>query len=138
MKEAVKFNLIYSIVSIILLVFFQMLFRVMTIEIFSFAIWLFVFYLIIGLVVFSIFGLLVNKHTLPFNIRISSYAVLCLLVLNIIPFIEDRRILTLEAINGLWTKNYEFINVGVHGLAIISFAITTSFFYFKKLKARGQ
>jgi hypothetical protein len=133
MGEAVKFSLIYSVLSIIALILFQILFKILSVEIFSYAIWLYIFYLVIGIALFFIFGLLTYRYKLSFNIRIVSYVLLCLLLLNSIPFFDERKILTVETIKRLFTNNYEFSNLGVHVIAIISFVITY-LIYLKKHK----
>jgi hypothetical protein len=134
MKEAAKFSFIYSAVSILVLILWQQLFKVMTIEILAYSVWFYIFNLFIGLLVFLLFGFLTNNYKPSLNIRIVAYAVLCLLVLNSMLFFDERRILTIEAINSLWTKKYDIVIIGVHGIAIVSFFLTASYFYFKKRK----
>lgn len=79
--------------------------------------------MVIGIVIFLLFGLLTKRYTFSFNVRLIAYGILCLLVLNSIPFFAEGKFLTLEAINNLAAKKYEFSNAGVHVVVAISFVL---------------
>ena len=124
MKEAIRFTLTYSVVSIVMVVLLQIVFHPLSAEIFSYAIWLYIFYAIVSAVVFLLFGLLLSKYRLSFKVRIICYAILCLFVLNSIPLIGEKKLLTFDAIKGLLSQKTEIVDMGVHVIAIASFVIS--------------
>lgn len=134
MKESVRFGFIYYIVSILVLMLSQYLFRLLTAEIFSYAIWLYIIYMLIGMLMFLVFGLLVDEFKLAPLGRLASYVLLCLFVLNSVPFFEDRRILTAEAIESVLNGRFEFGSVGLHVIALISLVVAF-FIAFRKRRA---
>jgi hypothetical protein len=135
MKEAIKFILIYHGVSIALLILSQTVLGLLSTEIFSYAIWLYVFYLIIGVMVFFLFGLLADRYKLSSNVRLIWYIILSLFILNSIPFFEENRILTLEVLKGLLGRGkLEFSNIGLHVVAVISFIVSYLIYFFYKNK----
>lgn len=135
MKQAIKFIFIYYSVSIAILILSQTVLGLLTMEIFAYAIWLYVFYLIIGIIVFLLFGLLADKYKLSFNNRLIWYVILSLFILNSIPFFEENRILTLEVFKGLFGRSeFEFSNIGLHVIAVISFIISYLICFFHKNK----
>ncbi len=125
MKEAIRFTLSYSGVSFLILILMQLFFRLLTTEIFSYAIWLYLFYSIIGFVFFILFGLLAKKYLFSRVGRLVLYAVLCLVVLNSIPFVEEDRILTFDLLKNSWNKPVDSINLGIHCIAIASFIVAS-------------
>lgn len=125
MKEAIRFILIYSVVCILILVLSQIAFHLLSAEIFSYAIWLYIFYTVVGVAVFLLFGFLSTKYKLSLNTRVICYAILCLFVLNSIPLFGEKKFLTFDAIKGLLAQKTEFIDVGVHVIAIASFVISS-------------
>ncbi|OQP63576.1 hypothetical protein A4R26_16490 [Niastella populi] len=125
MKDATKFILVYSVVSILILVLSQIAFHPLSAEIFSYAIWLNVFYAAIGSVTFLLFGLLSRKYTLSLKVRIICYAILCLFVLNSIPLLSEKKFLTFDAVKGLLYQKTEFIDIGIHIIAITSFVVSS-------------
>lgn len=129
MKVAIKFILVYSLVSILILVLSQVAFHPFSVEIFSYAIWLYIFYTVTGVIVFLLFGFLSSKYILSISTRVIYYAILCLFVLNSIPLIGENKFLTFDAIKGLLAQKAEFIEVGVHIIAIASFVISYLFVF---------
>lgn len=123
MKESVRFSLIYSGFSFLLLLLMRMFFKSLSPEIFSYTIWLFIFYSILNLIAFVVLGFFIDKYKLTLTIRIFLYALLCLLVLNSIPFFEERRILTLEAFRSLSQDRDDSVGMVIHIIAVLSFAI---------------
>lgn len=123
MKEAIRFFMIYSVVSILMLVLLQIVFHALSTEIFSYSIWLYIFYTGIGAVIFLLFGLLSSRYKLSFKANVICYAILCLLVLNSIPLVGEKKLLTFDTIKGLITQKIEFIDIWVHVIAILSFLI---------------
>lgn len=137
MKKAIRFILIYHGVSIALLILSQTLLELLTMEIFAYAIWLYVFYLIIGVVVFFLFGSLADRFKLSSNVRLIWYIILSLFILNSIPFFEENRILTLEVLKSLsGSGKLEFGNMGLHVIAAISFIVSYLICFFHKNKFR--
>jgi hypothetical protein len=125
MKAALKFNLIYSGISILLLILMQIILGILTMETFSFAIWLYIFYLIIGIGVFPLWGLLTDRFQLSSGAKLVWYAILILFILNSIPFFDEGKIITLEAIKGLLGYGQlEVVDIGVHLISIIGFVIS--------------
>lgn len=112
----------------------QIILGLLTMEIFSFVLWLHIFYLVIGIVVFVLFGLLADKFKLPSKTRFILYALFILLTINGIPFFEEGQILTLELIKGL-VEHSEQRDVGIiiHSTALLSFTITY-LIHFRKSK----
>jgi len=125
MKEPIRFSLIYSIVSIVILVLLQMIFHVLSTEIFSNTIWLYIIYSIAGVIVFLLFGLFSRRYKISLYIRVICYGVLCLFVLNSVPLLGERKFLTLDMIQGLLTHKAEFIDVGIHVIGLVSFVIAS-------------
>lgn len=124
MKKAVNFILIYSIVSALMLILWQIVLHPLGAEIFSYAIWLYVFYAVVGIVVFLLFGLFSDRYRLSFRVRLICYAILCLFVLNSIPLLGEKKFLTFDVIKSLFSQNYEPIDIGIHIIAIVSFCIS--------------
>lgn len=125
MKEAIRFSLIYSVVSILILVLSQIAFQPLSAEIFSYAIWLYIFYTVVAVVMFLLFGFLSTIYKLSLSTRVICYAILCLFVLNSIPLFGEKKFLTFDAIKGLFVQKIEFIDVGIHAIAIASFIISS-------------
>lgn len=126
MKEAIRFIFIYSIVSVLILMLWQIVLHPLSAEIFSYAIWLYIFYAVVGAVVFLLFGLLSNRYRLSFKVRVICYAILCLFVLNSIPLFGEKKFLTFDVIKGLLVQKTEPIDIGVHIIAIVSFIISSA------------
>lgn len=126
MKEAIRFIFIYSIVSVLILMLWQIVLHPLSAEIFSYAIWLYIFYAVVGAVVFLLFGLLSNRYRLSFKVRVICYAILCLFVLNSIPLFGEKKFLTFDVIKGLLVQKTEPIDIGVHIIAIASFIISSA------------
>lgn len=131
MKESIRFILIYSIVSLIILVLTQIIFRTLSVEVFSFTIWVYIFYAIIGFFVFLLFGIFSRSFNPPLYVRLIFYAILCLIVLNSIPFFEENKILTYDLIKGMVVQKSDFISVGLHVNAFASFSITSMYLLYK-------
>lgn len=131
MKEPIRFTLIYSVASIVMLVLLQTVFHSLSAEIFSYAIWLYIFYTVVGVVVFLLSGLLLNKYRLSFKIRVICYAILCLFVLNSIPLLGEKKLLTFDVIMDLLAQKAEPIDIGVHVIAIVSFIISSAIIFRK-------
>jgi len=127
MKESIRFGFFYSVVSILVLIFWQVFFKVLTVEIFSYALWLYFFYAVIAVVVFFLFGLVVRKRNMPLRIRVAFYAILCILIVNIIPFFDSGRVLTIDVMKDVAAMKFQFDTIGTHIIAAISFLITLSF-----------
>jgi hypothetical protein len=124
MKEPIRFTLIYSVVSIVVVVLLQIFFHPLSAEIFAYAIWLYIFYAVVSAVVFLLFGLLLRKYRLTFKVRVICYAILCLFVLNSVPLFGEKKFLTFDTIKGLLSEKIEIVDVGVHVIAIASFVIS--------------
>lgn len=132
MKEAVKFSVIYSAISILVLVLCQIFFTPVSVEIFSYSLGLYLLNSVIGIIIFLVFGYFITKYYLSIKVRIIFYAILCLLILNSIPLFGEQKILTFDVIKGLFSKKIELIGIGVHIIAIISFAITATLITLRK------
>ena len=135
MKESVRFSLIYSGFSFLLLLLMRLFFKSLSPEIFSYAIWLFIFYSILNLIAFVVLGFFIDKYKLSFAIRIFWYALLCILVLNSIPFFEERKILTLEVFRSLSQDKGDSIGIVIHVIAALSFSITY-WLFLRKYKSK--
>ena len=129
MKESIRFILIYSIVSIVLLVLLETIFHPLSGEIFSYTIWLYIFYTVIGVVVFLLFGFLLTWYKLSLYVRVLCYAVLCLFILNSVPLFGEKRFLTLDTIHGILVQKYEVLEIGIHVIALTSFVIAALFIF---------
>lgn len=132
MKEPIKFSLIYFLVSILILMLWQTIFHSFSVEIFSYTVWLYIFYTGIGIVVFLLFGFATSKYNLSLKVRILCYAIICLFILNSIPLFNDNKFLTYTMIKGLLSQKIEYINVGIHTIAIISFVISYAIIFRKR------
>lgn len=122
MKRAVRFSLIQSgiALALVLLIFFL---KLLDNERFAASLWLFITNGIIGLVLFAFFGMVTKEIYLSWNATKICYAVLSLVVINVIPFYEERNILTFVLFKGIANRNLDPIVLGIHVLAILSFAI---------------
>lgn len=124
MREAIRFIFIYSIVSVLILMLWQVIFHPLSAEIFSYTIWLYIFYAIVGVAVFSLFGLLSKSYRLSFKVKVICYAILCLFVLNSIPLFGEKKFMTGDLIRGVLVQRAEPIDIGIHLVAVASFIIS--------------
>lgn len=63
MKEPIRFTLIYSVVSIVMVMLLQIVSHPLSAEIFAYAIWLYIFYAVVCAVVFLLFGFFFNRYS---------------------------------------------------------------------------
>lgn len=132
MKSALKFSLTYSVISILLLILMQLFLGVLTMEVFSFVIWLYIFYLIAITVILTLFGFLADKLKLTTATRVICYAIFILLLINSIPFFDEGQVLSFELLKGLFAHSeQQVIAIIIHSIALLSFIITY-LIYFRK------
>lgn len=124
MREAIRFIFTYSIVSVLILMLWQVIFHPLSAEIFSYTIWLYIFYAIVGVAVFSLFGLLSKSYRLSFKVKVICYAILCLFVLNSIPLFGEKKFITVDLIRGVLVQRAAPIDIGIHLVAVASFIIS--------------
>lgn len=130
MKIGIKFIIVYHSISILLLILVNAIFKLLTKEIFAYTLWFYIFNFILGLIVFPLFSLFANKLKFKLTGFVIGSIIICLCLLNSIPFFEERRILTVEVIRGVYQHQLlEFANIGIHIIAAISFVISYIFLF---------
>ena len=132
MKAGFKFIATYSILSIALFGISKLIFKELTIEIFSYLLFYYIITLSIGVVSYPILNWVLEKYGATARWKLILSLLLCLTVINCVPFFYDNgRVLTLDVIKGVFTDHslLGFNNLGIHIIAIISFA--TSFFLYR-------
>ena len=134
MKKGVRFIICYSVLSVCLFAISKLLFKELTAELFSYLLFYYLVTMALGIVLFSMISQLLQKLTISIWLKVFISFIFCLLMLNILPFIFNNRILSLDVLNGIFYNRSKlaFNTLGVHIIAIISFTIC--FLLFRKDK----
>ena len=127
MISGIKFIFLYSFISIVFFILSKFPFNLITMEIFSYLLWYYLYTLIIGILIFPILSWLILKNNFSLKWRIILSICACLIFINCVPFFNDNgRILTFDIAKGIFTNNHScfgFNTVGVHLIASVSFLL---------------
>lgn len=131
MKEANRFNLIYSVIAMFLpgmMMGFLKLDGVGMNRLFEKSP-VFVWSLLLGLIVLGFSGKIM-KHKATFNTRLTVYVILCVLLFNVITFLQDGAFHTITTLKGLLTGKPDAVDISVQVASLLSCLLTV--FIFKK------
>jgi hypothetical protein len=125
MRHAIRFVLYYFGLAFLLIVGLKMFFNVWSLEVSANLFWLYVIYLVVSVVMFLLFGLLEDHGRKISRTRIIWYILLCLFVLNVIPYFEEGKFITLEVVKSFFGYvQYDSINLWIHAISTVSFTVS--------------
>ena len=124
MKEGIKFIVSYSILTICLFAVSKLFFTTLTAELFSYLLFYYIVSLSISVLLFPIFCTVIMVRVHNRFAKFILSLILCLIILNVLPFIYDNRIILFDALIGVFEPSkIAFNTLGVHVIAITSFII---------------
>jgi hypothetical protein len=126
MKEGIKFIATYSILSLALFGVSKLIFKELTVEIFSYLLFYYIITLSIGIILYPILSWLLDKYGISAGWKFLFSLLMVIIIINFIPFFYDNcRILTFDVMKGIFTNQSSlgFNNIGVHIISIISFIV---------------
>lgn len=124
MKSGFKFIASYSILSLALFGVSKLFFKQLTMEIFSYLLYYYILVLSITIILYPICSWILEKNHFSLKSKMFCSFLLCLIIINSIPFFYDnQRILLVDIVKGIFIDKsiLGFNNVGIHLIAIISF-----------------
>ncbi|MDF2192809.1 hypothetical protein [Paraflavitalea sp. CAU 1676] len=125
MKSPAIFSLLLSGISIPLAVFTYFLFKTNDVEILAYTIGLYSINAIIGLAAFAFFGTLTREINIPVKVRLLCYFILCVMVMNCLPYYETKKIFTIELFKDIASPKADPFAISLHIIYIISFILAS-------------
>ena len=132
MKSGIKFIITYSILSLAFFGISKLIFRELSMEIFSYLLFYYFITLSLAVLLYPLLSWILEKYKVTITFKIILSSLLILAIINFVPFFYDNgRFLTLDIINGI-LKDHSllgFNNLGIHIIAIISFILSYSLYH---------
>lgn len=124
MKAGIKFIATYSMLSMGLFGISKLIFKELTIEIFSYLLYYYVITLGIGVILYPVLSWALEKYNTAPKLKLVLSLLILFFILNCVPFFYDNgRVLTFDVVKGIFADHslLGHNNLGVHIIAIISF-----------------
>jgi hypothetical protein len=126
MKDGIKFIVSYSVLTLSLFAISKLLFKELSMEIFSYLLFYYIVMLAIGILLYPLVSWVLTRYQISTGLKLFISALFCLILINIIPFFYgEGKILLVEMFKGIFgSKNkLGFNNLGIHVIGIISFVV---------------
>lgn len=140
MKASLKFISIYYACCLLVVILAKYPFNFFSTEIFSYLLWFNIEGLIFGLILlFPLIRLFVERLSIRYTLKIVIDGLICIILINLVSLISDRRILTIDLIRDI-KKGVDFQdnNLLIHLISLFSFVLTFGLINGNKPRLKAQ
>jgi len=101
MKASAKFISIYYACCLLVVIGIKYFFNFFSTEIFSYLLWFYIEGLLLGLILYPLISILVERLSIGHAAKIVIDGLICMILLNLVSLISDHRILTIDLIRNI-------------------------------------
>ena len=125
MKNSVKFISIYYTCCLLAVILIRYLLDFYSTEILSYLLWFYIEGLILGLILFPLIRLFVERLSIGHTLKIVIDGLICIILINLVSLISDHRILTVDLITDI-RKGIDLHdnNLLLHLVSLFCFVLT--------------